>query len=591
MKVKISASDVQFDNQLCSRESYDFPVVLIGQEVKEIKKLLTLNVPIKVLIEGASEKALVMMDFTLETWKDHSKTKFITGVKSLKVRVNPISCYIEDTYITRLMNYLSVFIPTRLVLLPIRKSILKLNNTSGCVNVPEIVSWQCAILARPLTLRKILIEPVSLLLSVHSSVKLYIALDQSPLYFGQFERRRLLTTHYRLGHAMTMHYLSGAIFGAGWVVSSLELLGSPGGLARAMGTGLRDFVSLPYRGLVEGPMAFLRGITQGSASLMKHVTAGTLLSLTKLASSVARNLDRLTLDEEHLKRAEEQRRQRPQGLAQGFMQGLTGLGISLLGAVGGIAHHSLQSVITDGASPRSFVAGVGLGLVGIVTKPLSGAAELVALTGQGLLQGAGWNSLPEPRSVPLVYKIEHGTNSLLKYNWKHIHAMSPSQILYVAEATNISSTSQYESIALILTVDALIIVNLDEDETQRVISLSDLTVCPNNDPTLLVFKLTPPLVQAKSEDECAAEMDLVSRARVADYVKSTKGLLNLPESENGAEHSEIDISPLSSPGATENASEESTVLTYYVNLQCRNYFLCLLALAKQQRLNYNFPVL
>lgn len=40
------------------------------------------------------------------------------------------------------------------------------------------------------------------------------------------------------------------------------------------------------------------------------------------------------------------------------------------------------------------VTGVGLGLVGVVTKPLSGAAELVARTGQGLLQGAGWNSLP-----------------------------------------------------------------------------------------------------------------------------------------------------------------------------------------------------
>lgn len=117
-----------------------------------------------------------------------------------------------------------------------------------------------------------------------------------------------------------MHYLSGAIFGAGWVVSSLELLGSPGGLARAMGTGLRDFVSMPYRGLVVGPMAFLKGITQGSASLMKHITAGTLQSVTKLASSVARNLDRLTLDEEHMKRTEELRRNRPQGLAQGFLQ-------------------------------------------------------------------------------------------------------------------------------------------------------------------------------------------------------------------------------------------------------------------------------
>lgn len=66
-----------------------------------------------------------------------------------------------------------------------------------------------------------------------------------------------------------------------------------------------------------------------------------------------------------------------------YFQGLTGLGISLLGAVGGIAHHPLQSVMTDGASPRSLAAGVGLGLVGVVTKPLSGAAELLALTGQG----------------------------------------------------------------------------------------------------------------------------------------------------------------------------------------------------------------
>lgn len=45
------------------------------------------------------------------------------------------------------------------------------------------------------------------------------------------------------------------------------------------------------------------------------------------------------------------------------------------------------------------VTGVGLGLVGVVTKPLSGAAELVARTGQGLLQGAGWNSLPSVKNI------------------------------------------------------------------------------------------------------------------------------------------------------------------------------------------------
>lgn len=97
-------------------------------------------------------------------------------------------------------------------------------------------------------------------------------------------------------------------------------MGSPGSLAQALGSGLRDFISLPFQGLLQGPWGFIVGITHGSASLMRHVTAGsnicirstnemntfsqyfmikiytfyvgTLNSVTKLASSVARNLDR-----------------------------------------------------------------------------------------------------------------------------------------------------------------------------------------------------------------------------------------------------------------------------------------------------------
>ena len=61
------------------------------------------------------------------------------------------------------------------------------------------------------------------------------------------------------------------------MVSSLELIGSPGGFARTLGTGLRDFVSLPYHGILEGPWGFLVGVTHGSASLMKHFTAGKCL--------------------------------------------------------------------------------------------------------------------------------------------------------------------------------------------------------------------------------------------------------------------------------------------------------------------------
>ena len=61
------------------------------------------------------------------------------------------------------------------------------------------------------------------------------------------------------------------------------------------------------------------------------VYPGTLTSITNFASSVSRNMDRLSMDSDHLQRQEEAHRQRPDGLSDGLVQGLTGFGISLLG--------------------------------------------------------------------------------------------------------------------------------------------------------------------------------------------------------------------------------------------------------------------
>jgi vacuolar protein sorting-associated protein 13B len=53
-------------------------------------------------------------------------------------------------------------------------------------------------------------------------------------------------------------------------------------------------------------------------------------------------------------------------------------------------------MIEGGASPSGLVAGITRGLVGVVAKPLGGAAELVAQTGQGLLTGTGSSNLKSP---------------------------------------------------------------------------------------------------------------------------------------------------------------------------------------------------
>lgn len=56
-----------------------------------------------------------------------------------------------------------------------------------------------------------------------------------------------------------------------------------------------------------------------------------MTSITNFASSVARNMDRLSLDQDHRERQEETRRNKPAGVTQGLKQGLTGFGMSVLG--------------------------------------------------------------------------------------------------------------------------------------------------------------------------------------------------------------------------------------------------------------------
>lgn len=99
-----------------------------------------------------------------------------------------------------------------------------------------------------------------------------------------------------------------------------------------------------------------------SQSTHALVPSGTLTSITNLATSLARNMDRLSLDEEHYNRQEEWRRQLPESLGEGLRQGLSRLGISLLGK--GLWHSCLSSP-SSASSPGN---GHGAFSVGVVRK-------------------------------------------------------------------------------------------------------------------------------------------------------------------------------------------------------------------------------
>ncbi|XP_075230064.1 vacuolar protein sorting 13B isoform X2 [Lycorma delicatula] len=431
------------------------------------------------------------------------------------------------------------------------------------IPVPREVVLAAQELAYPLRLRSLTISPLEVLVSLHTSTTFYIGLDHSPLNFSSFQRGNLVTTAYRLGHALTLHYFLGAFYGSAWALVSLEMLGAPGGLARTVGSGLRDFVSLPYQGIQQGPRAFLTGIAHGSASLMRHVTAGTLTSVTKLAASWARTLDRLTLNQDDLRLTEEARRLRPQGLTQGLMHGLTEFGISLLGAMGSLVHQPLQYAVSN-KQDQSFINSIGYGVMGVFTRPLSGAAELVALTGEGLLYGAGWSNAPKARSQPRPQHSHCGTESMLKYSWKVLK--NSEHLLLAMEA---SSSVNYDPVVLLLTKSYLYIINLDKLTVIKSVSLSELHITAHHsDPTLIVFRILP----------LEAEAEALSRTRLAQFVRDSQRVIV------------GDQDVLSQTGSVDTSTENEPPICYYVNPELRDYFITFVSFARRHILGRDFPV-
>lgn len=232
-----------------------------------------------------------------------------------------------------------------------------------------------------------------------------------------------------------------------------------------------------------GPWGVLLGITYGSASLIRNITAGTVNSVTKLAASVARNLDRLTLDDEHLERTEALRRIRPIGITQGISQGLTGFGINLLGAVGGIARHALEA-----KSSVQVFTGLGKGIIGAVTKPISGAAELLALTGQGVLQTVGFNAMPISRDTKMLNNFSYPM-SLTKITWKISSKIDYNDsVLIVAPVTHIEKSDIQSHVTIAITTKLILLITDSNTDLTTVLLISRTRASIDlNDTTRLIL--------------------------------------------------------------------------------------------------------
>ena len=268
--------------------------------------------------------------------------------------------------------------------------------TTKLLVVPTSVLQEAERDASPLIISSLVIEPTSFFLNAKISLKVLLSCNDSSFRFSRYELRNVYSNFSEVSQTISAHYISMIIMQIGWLLGSLELIGSPGTFIQSVGRGLRDLVKLPYEGLTRSPSLFIVGIGQGTASFFRQFSSGALGSVTNLASSISRNMERLSMDPDHVSFQERKRRERPAThFTSGLVTGISSFSLSLMSAVAGIVEQPMQSVHQMEASPTAFgatkslLAGMGKGLIGAVAKPVGGAMELVSQTGQGLLHGTG----------------------------------------------------------------------------------------------------------------------------------------------------------------------------------------------------------
>ncbi|XP_061632294.1 intermembrane lipid transfer protein VPS13B-like isoform X2 [Phyllopteryx taeniolatus] len=466
---------LQVDNQLYNRASFHFPVLLCqeqrgGAELGDQWSNHDVPTETPEMLEEFKRSCFLQLRLILSADG--------CTLDEVNFQVQPARIYLEDTFVYYVKTLFHTFVPGS-TFASVKPQ--KCKESGSASTVPEQVLQSIQALVRPVRLQRLTIQPVNLLVSIHASLKLYIASDHTPLAFSLFERGPLCTTARQLVHALAMHYAAGALFRAGWVVGSLEILGSPASLVRSIGNGVSDFFRLPYEGLTRGPGAFVSGVSRGTTSFVKHISKGTLTSITNLATSLARNMDRLSLDEEHYTRQEEWRRQLPESLGDGLRQGLSRLGISLLGAIAGIVDQPMQNFqrnwemqSTAGSKAKGVISGMGKGIVGVFTKPIGGAAELVSQTGYGILHGAGLWQLPKQLYLPTEEKSAEAPNSHLKYVWKMLQSLGRPELHMALEVTIVSGSGHEHAGCLLLTSEVLFVVSLSEDTQQQAFPITEV---------------------------------------------------------------------------------------------------------------------
>lgn len=214
-----------------------------------------------------------------------------------------------------------------------------------------------------------------------------IKFEDAVIGFDKFSDRHHFETLELYFSAVRSHYKQELKRQAALILGSVDFLGNPLGFASDLSEGVTNL-------LKDGNVK----------SLVKNVTHGISNSTAKLTETLSDGLGRVAFDDRYSEARQKilEVSSTSSGNSTGdhLVAGLKGLGFGLLGGVTSIAHHTYVGSQTGGV--QGFFSGLGIGLIGTITKPMVGMLDLASETANAVRETSKSSNriLPDRKRLP-----------------------------------------------------------------------------------------------------------------------------------------------------------------------------------------------
>ncbi|XP_057249486.1 uncharacterized protein LOC104905906 isoform X4 [Beta vulgaris subsp. vulgaris] len=192
--------------------------------------------------------------------------------------------------------------------------------------------------------------------------------------------RELTITHHMASWAsiqeiLLKHYSKQFLHEMYKVFGSAGVIGNPMGFARRVGLGVKDFLSVPAKGVLQkSPSGLISGMAQGTGSLLSNTLYAISDTATQFSKAAHKGILAFTIDDHDASTMEQQRVVAPsqsKGVINELLEGLTGL---LQSPIKGAEKHGLPGVLS----------GFALGVTGLVAKPAASVLQATGRTAQSI---------------------------------------------------------------------------------------------------------------------------------------------------------------------------------------------------------------